>query len=81
MAESRGSKLGLAPGTLTDLRKPQVPFRDSGRGKGVRGKVDDYHLPFQGWGAATYLGSIALLSVSDEPLPVSGSPRVRWGNS
>lgn len=80
IAESRRGKPELAPGTWTDLRKPQAPFRESGRGNGVRGKVSDYHLPFQRWGRATCLGNTALLFSCDEPLPIPGTPRVRQGN-
>lgn len=47
IAESRRGKPELAPGTWTDLRKPQAPFRESGRGNGVRGKVSDY-IHFRG---------------------------------
>lgn len=78
--QSRGSKPDLAPATLTDLRKPRVPSREPGRGKGVRGKVSDYRLPLQGWGGATCLGNMALLFSSDEPLPFPGTPMVRQGD-
>lgn len=46
----------------------------------MRGKVADYHLPFQVWGGVTCLSNISLLFSLDEPLPALGTPGVRRGN-